>query len=231
MAGPRVARSMAVLDLPGGIWGFFLTMLLVQWVFLPGYLCNTWAMLWGKLPKRLGRTPWRIDMGKTAWDGHRIFGDGKTWPGFLGGSLTSGLLAIVQELVVRGRTSAGDIPFVSQLTGADDAWYLFAGDWVGLFILGTVLGAGGMTGDLVGSFVKRRRGLKREGDISSKAPLLDTLPFAIMAFLFGLFILWDGIAGDTALLWGMVGLLVLTPVIHRAFNMLGYWLGWKEVPY
>ena len=51
------------------------------------------------------------------------------------------------------------------------------------FVLGFTLGFACMLGDMTGSYVKRRQGLKREGEVSSKAPLLDTLPFAIFIFL------------------------------------------------
>ena len=87
-----------------------------------------------------------------------------------------------------------------------------------------------LLGDMTGSFFKRRRGLKREGDVSSKAPLLDTLPFAMMVFLLG-WILLPGLHGSTDLLTPMAVVLVATPVLHRSFNMLGYAIGWKDVPY
>ena len=40
-----------------------------------------------------------------------------------------------------------------------------------------------MTGDLVGSYFKRRKGHKREGNESSQAPILDTLTFAVAIFI------------------------------------------------
>ena len=83
---------------------------------------------------------------------------------------------------------------------------------------------------MTGSFFKRRRGLKREGDVSSKAPLLDTLPFAMMVFVLG-WLLLPGLHGEADLLAPMLVLLVATPVLHRSFNMLGYAIGWKDVPY
>ena len=86
-------------------------------------------------------------------------------------------------------------------------------------------------GDSAGSFVKRRLGHKREGDVSSQAPLLDPLPFAISAFLFGQLFLSPSIVGSSELLMGMAILLILTPIMHRSFNVLGYRLGLKSVPY
>ncbi|MDP6703815.1 MAG: CDP-archaeol synthase, partial [Candidatus Thalassarchaeaceae archaeon] len=88
-----------------------------------------------------------------------------------------------------------------------------------------------MLGDTAGSFVKRRRGLKREGDESSEAPLLDTVPFAIAIFIVA-FVLFDGqIFTHEQLREEIVALLILTPIIHRSFNRLGYRLGLKSVPF
>ena len=102
--------------------------------------------------------------------------------------------------------------------------------WPWAFIVGSLLGFFSLLGDITGSFFKRRRGLKREGDVSSKAPLLDTLPFAMMVFLLG-WLLLPGLHGEQDLLAPMLVLLVATPVLHRSFNMLGYAIGWKDVPY
>ena len=88
-----------------------------------------------------------------------------------------------------------------------------------------------MIGDSVGSFVKRRLGHKREGDESSQAPLLDTLPFAIFSFSFGQLLLDPILMGSSELIMGMMILLMATPIIHRAFNIMGYKLGLKSVPY
>jgi CDP-2,3-bis-(O-geranylgeranyl)-sn-glycerol synthase len=88
-----------------------------------------------------------------------------------------------------------------------------------------------MVGDMCGSFIKRRRGLKREGDQSSEAPLLDTIPFAIAIFITS-FILFDGqIITHHNLVEEILFLLLVTPLIHRLFNVIGYKFGLKDVPY
>ena len=99
------------------------------------------------------------------------------------------------------------------------------------FFIGSMLGLSSLIGDSAGSYIKRRRGLKREGEVSSKAPLLDTLPFAIATFTFGVIFLQGSALGDPDVILAMLLLIVLTPFIHRFFNKLGYWLGWKDVPY
>ena len=211
--------------------GFPLLVVTVLWLYLPGYLVNTWAMLWGKWLPKTGYGPWPIDGGRRHSDGNRLLGDGKTWNGLIGGSLTSGLLAILQVHLTceKGFDSA---PFMDLLFGVStDSWY-YIGGWAGTaFVVGTLLGFTSLLGDITGSYIKRRRGLKREGDQSSKAPLLDTLPFAIFTFAGGLLLLPGSVHSDAALIPAMIGMLVLTPLIHRLFNLMGYKLGWKDVPY
>ena len=161
-----------------------------------------------------------------------MLGDGKSWEGLFGGALFSAGLMTLAHILWEGQYSASERPFLDPsglIPG--DAWYHFDEGWASAFLIGFILGLACMIGDSAGSFIKRRRGLKREGEISSRAPLLDTLPFAL------------GILGTTALLFHetiffqpsirpyVVALLILTPVMHRATNILGYKLGLKSVPY
>jgi CDP-2,3-bis-(O-geranylgeranyl)-sn-glycerol synthase len=167
-------------------------------------------------------------------DGNRMLGDGKTWNGLIGGSLTSGLLCVI---IV---STMGDVPdidsveskiFAHPLTGFENSWFDLGSTTVSAFILGTFLGFACLVGDSTGSFFKRRRGLKREGDISSKAPLLDTLPFAIMVFLWGQLFLGESLLSQSELVVPMLIMIVITPILHRSFNLIGYYIGWKDVPY
>ena len=198
--------------------------LLVLWIFLPGFLVNTFAMMWGKWLPKTGYGPWPIDGGRTARDGNILLGDGKTWNGLVGGSLTSGLLMVIMASAINAGEACGI--FVDPLLDHDPS--VSRGLWA--FIVGSLLGFFSLLGDMTGSFFKRRRGLKREGDVSSKAPLLDTLPFAMMVFLLG-WLLLPGLHGSSDVLVPMVVVLVATPVLHRSFNMFGYAIGWKDVPY
>ncbi|HII21825.1 MAG TPA: CDP-archaeol synthase [Candidatus Poseidoniaceae archaeon] len=205
------------------------------WLYLPGFLANTFAMMWGKWLPKTGYGPWPIDGGRTLKDGNRMLGDGKTWNGLIGGSLTSGLLCILMVVMTNDGSGAGALDdttiFASPLSGAGDAWFSVGGTMMSAFVLGTFLGFMCLVGDSTGSFFKRRRGLKREGDISSKAPLLDTLPFAISVFLAGQIFLESSWLADEALRLPMLILVLITPVLHRSFNLIGYAIGWKDVPY
>ena len=69
--------------------------IMTLWLYLPGFLANTFAMMWGKWLPKTGYGPWPIDGGRNWKDGNRILGDGKTWNGLIGGSVTSGLLCVI----------------------------------------------------------------------------------------------------------------------------------------
>ena len=208
--------------------------LMVLWLYLPGFLANTFAMMWGKWLPKTGYGPWPIDGGRRMKDGNRILGDGKTWNGLIGGSLTSGLLCFLIVSLIGDVPTTTDIEssvFAHPLTGYEGTWFDVGSVGMSAFILGSFLGFACLIGDSTGSFIKRRRGLKREGDVSSKAPLLDTLPFAIMVFLWGQLFLENSLLSDTELILPMVVIVVITPILHRSFNLIGYYIGWKDVPY
>ena len=208
--------------------------LMVLWLYLPGFLANTFAMMWGKWLPKTGYGPWPIDGGRTMKDGNRILGDGKTWNGLIGGSLTSGLLCVLLVSLMGDVPTSNNIEsgvFAHPLTGYEGTWFDLGSVAMSAFVLGSFLGFACLIGDSTGSFIKRRRGLKREGDVSSKAPLLDTLPFAIMVFLWGQLFLQDSLLSDTELILPMVVIVVITPILHRSFNLIGYYIGWKDVPY
>jgi len=215
---------------------FLILCLMCLWLYLPGFLANTFAMMWGKWLPKTGYGPWPIDGGRCLSDGNRMLGDGKTWNGLIGGSLTSGLLCMAMVAVTNDGSNAGSISentalFASPLAGSAGAWFATGGPMLSAFILGSFLGFMCLVGDSTGSFFKRRRGLKREGDVSSKAPLLDTLPFAISVFLAGQLLIGTSSLAAEELRLPMVGLILFTPVLHRTFNLIGYKIGWKDVPY
>jgi CDP-2,3-bis-(O-geranylgeranyl)-sn-glycerol synthase len=216
----------------------FIAPLLVLWLYLPGYLSNTAAMLGGKwIPDLTGIPVFTIDGGRVMPDGYRVLGDGKTWNGLIGGTIGGGLLGILTHVIANGN-SVDSAPFFDPLSTygtnsseVSNAWFYIGGSSMTAFTIGCVLGFGCMVGDSAGSFVKRRLGHKREGIISSEAPLLDTLPFAASTFLFGQLLLDPSIVGSSELLMGMAILLLITPIIHRSFNIIGFRLGLKSVPY
>ena len=181
---------------------------IVLWIMMPAYLANTIAVVTG------GRFP--IDQGKKMGDGNRILGNGKTWSGLLGGTIGGIVVGYLQlnfgNSIIEGiagtnsETFWGDTPFL-------------------IFFL---LAFGALFGDLSASFFKRRQNLNR-GD---KYPLLDMYDFIVMSLLLTL-ILGGGWL-QTWILDGIVPLftlLIVTPILHRGVNIIGFKIGLKNEPW
>ncbi len=181
---------------------------IVLWIMMPAYLANTIAVVTG------GRFP--IDQGKKMGDGNRILGNGKTWSGLLGGTIGGIVVGYLQlnfgNSIIEGiagtnsETFWGDTPFL-------------------IFFL---LAFGALFGDLTASFFKRRQNLNR-GD---KYPLLDMYDFIVMSLLLTL-ILGGGWL-QTWILDGIVPLftlLIVTPILHRGVNIIGFKIGLKNEPW
>ena len=151
-----------------------------------------------------GGTP--IDLRKNYSDGNRIFGDGKTYRGLFYGIL-AGIFTGLVLIWIDNRFALASLPQHSLLSV-------------------TLLATGALLGDLVKSFFKRRFGKER----GTKWPVADQYDLVAGAFLF-LFI------GDPAWLFASVTLpvfliiLIITPVLHRATNIIGYMFRVKEVPW
>lgn len=156
-----------------------------------------------------------MDFGRSWSDGRRIFGPSKTWSGYLFGTLFAmpfGLLMAwlvliappsLQLVPAFGPSVLGAVPVVLLLTG------------------------GAMTGDALGSFVKRRLG--RES--GSRTILLDQLPFVLLPLGIGL-VLFPGTFVPAFLSpEGILWLVVFTLGFHVAFNWIGYKIGAKRVPW
>jgi len=183
--------------------------LAVLWVLLPAYVANALATLprgWGP-PMDFGRVVRR--------DGRRVLGPSKTWSGFLVGSLAAMPVGLLEAwLILLAPPSLAIVPQLGPSV-------LAAVPVVALLTFGA------MTGDALGSFVKRRLG--RES--GRRTLLLDQLPFVLVPIALGLafypalfvsvFASWE------AVLW----LLVYTLGLHAAFNYVGYWVGLKKVPW
>jgi CDP-2,3-bis-(O-geranylgeranyl)-sn-glycerol synthase len=165
---------------------------------LPAYIPNSAAVAFG------GGAP--IDFGKNFSDGRRIFGDGKTWRGFIVGSLAGILVGIL--LIVLQDTYA--LTFLPGITLAG----------VILFAVGALLG------DLVKSFIKRRLG-KPSGSSWLVADQYDLVAGAfVMAAVFD-----AGWFFSVMTLPIFIAVLIITPVLHRVTNMIGYAAGVKKVPW
>tara|TARA_B100000482_G_scaffold49575_1_gene33159 strand:+ start:347 stop:1024 length:678 start_codon:yes stop_codon:yes gene_type:complete len=225
---------MGALAFPDATVGdFAVNVLTVLILYGPAYLANTGAMLFGKwIPDKIGFDNHKIDGGRIHSDGNRLLGDGKSWEGLFGGGVFSGILVMIAHYIWDENSPPSDRPFIDPLLISDSSdWFWIGNEWVAAFVLGFTLGFSCMLGDMAGSYVKRRQGLKREGEVSSKAPLLDTLPFAIFIFLAAAIFFNDQVMMNSDLRSPIIAIIILTPIIHRSFNILGYRLGLKSVPY
>jgi len=167
------------------------------WFILPAYVASSFAVLSG------GRIV--IDF-KKKFMGKRILGDGKTVSGFVGGVFAGAFIGLIQG-AVQDFFKFGIINFSMD------------------FYVGFLIAFGAMTGDLAGSFIKRRLGIG-DGEASF---VIDQMPFIIVALFLALLAyppLLGALGPD-----GLAFILVLTVLLHYLFNLLAHRLRLKKVPW
>ncbi|MDD1684414.1 MAG: CDP-2,3-bis-(O-geranylgeranyl)-sn-glycerol synthase [Methanoregula sp.] len=151
-----------------------------------------------------GGTP--IDFGRNYSDGNRIFGDGKTYRGLVTGIL-AGILTGIILIWLDGRFLSADLPAHTLLSIC-------------------LLATGALLGDLVKSFFKRRFNRER----GTKWPIADQYDLVAGAVL--LLLIFDPAWLLTYVtLPVFILILIITPVLHRATNIIGYLFRVKEVPW
>jgi CDP-2,3-bis-(O-geranylgeranyl)-sn-glycerol synthase len=147
-----------------------------------------------------------IDLGKKTSDNRRILGDGKTYRG-----LFFGVLAGIG-------------------IGSLQIWLSYKYELINLpphtLLSISLLAIGALLGDMCKSYFKRRLGKKR----GEKWPIADQYDLVFGAFI--LMLLFDSswlFAYVTPPI--LIIILILTPILHRAVNIFGYFIGVKEVPW
>ncbi len=165
-----------------------------------------WIMLPAYVPNSAaavfgGGTP--MDFGKNYGDGRRIFGEGKTWRGFFGG-IFSGVLAGAILILI----------------GA------YTGFIVHTFLSVLLLAAGALLGDLVKSFFKRRLNKKR-GEEWLIADQYDLVAGSLLLVLCLDTQWFFANITPVVFLW----IIIITPLLHRSANIIGYLIGVKDVPW
>jgi CDP-2,3-bis-(O-geranylgeranyl)-sn-glycerol synthase len=170
------------------------------WLMMPAYITNASAAFFG------GKTP--IDRG-VFWGKTRLLGDGKTYEGFLKGFSCGFGFGIFQQLFLSEYIKMPSFgPFPSFLAT------LFC------------LSAGAMLGDILGSFIKRRAGLKRGAPL----PLVDQLDFVGGAWLL-LFLFAREWFVKTFSVEIIITVIIITPLLHLLTNYIGFKMGRKGVPW
>jgi len=157
----------------------------------PLYLANSCAMLFH------GKTP--LDFGKRFFDGRPLLGKGKTFKGAVMGVSIGFLVAIA----------------ISLFFGSQISW--FYSDYA---FFGLVISAGGIIGDVVKSFFKRRLGFEQ----GSQLFLIDQLDFVVGGLLFSWFLRVPSVSEIAVIL-------VLTVFMHKAANYFAFKIRLKRVPW
>lgn len=152
-----------------------------------------------------------MDFGKNFTDGRRVFGDGKSWRGFAGGIVLGYIVGLLCYAIAYFLGSSVNYPF--PLPGFS------------LAILS--LSAGSMIGDLTGSFFKRRMGMES----GHNGFLIDQYPFVIVALLFTFLFSSSFFFAAYWSIAGIISIIVITPPLHRAVNIIGFRIGRKNVPW
>jgi len=151
-----------------------------------------------------GGTP--IDLGRNFTDGRRLLGDGKTYRGLIAG-IVAGVAIGLLQIQAQAMYNLSFLPSHTLLSV-------------------TLLAVGALLGDVCKSFFKRRYGKER----GSKWPLADMYDLVIGAFVLLLVIDPSWLFGQVTLA-AFILILILTPILHRATNIIGYLLKIKEVPW
>lgn len=174
------------------------------WLGLSAWIANATPVLGG------GGRP--IDGGRMFRDGNRVLGNGKTIRGFIVGVFFGTLTGIGQFLAAPHLR-----PILAQfVTITAEMDYVLSIS----IPVGFLMSVGALTGDVVGSFIKRRVDVK-SGDPS---PFLDQVGFIIMALIFAFPLMMPSPI--------FVIVLVLTTLgIHWLSNALGFLLGLKKNPW
>jgi CDP-2,3-bis-(O-geranylgeranyl)-sn-glycerol synthase len=177
--------------------------------YLGALLAGFWIMLPAYVPNPAavvggGGTP--MDLGRRFYDGRRILGDGKTIRGFFVGVAAGVAIGGIQIAFQEGFPSL-PIP---------------AHTWSSVLILAV----GALTGDAMKSFLKRRAG-KEPGEEWLIADQYDLVAGALL-FLVVFDRAWF-MAEIT--LSRFIVILIITPILHRLVNLLGYTIHLKDVPW
>jgi CDP-2,3-bis-(O-geranylgeranyl)-sn-glycerol synthase len=170
-----------------------------------------WLMLPAYLPNNCavlfgGGTP--LDFGRNFRDGNRMLGDGKTFGGTIAGTLGGLIIGLLLNHL------APSLGLPSFGSGLSQLPVLFG------------LSFGAMLGDIVAAFFKRRMGLKRGAQLF----IIDQLDFVIGSWVLAMILapawFWQNFTPSI-----IVVVLIITPILHRAMNIIGYHMGSKREPW
>lgn len=163
---------------------------------LPAYFANAAPVLF-----RVKKNEPPMDLGMKFYDSRRILGKGKTWTGFFIGIATGTFIGILTWILNVIRIYPNFETHV---------------------LVAFLLSLGTMVGDAIGSFIKRRMGVKSGKSI----PILDQVTFLAFALIFVIPYFPAGLD-----LINVIILFVITYFVHYLSNMIAYKLKLKSVPW
>ncbi len=170
-----------------------------------------WLMLPAYIPNNCaalfgGGTP--LDGGRIFQDGRRTLGDGKTFRGTFAGTVCGVLVGLLQNQI------APHLGLPTFGSGYEQIPILLA------------LSLGAMLGDIVAAFFKRRMGLQRGAPLF----IIDQLDFVFGAWLAAILIAPQWFDQHFTINIVII-VLIITPILHRASNIIGYKMGAKREPW
>jgi len=147
-----------------------------------------------------------VDFGRQWSDGRRVLGDGKTFRGFFVG-VAAGFVVGLLQIWAQG---ALGFTFLPEHT-----------------VVSVVLfSAGALLGDMAKSFFKRRLGMDR----GEEWLIFDQYDLVIGAFALTAVFQFGWLVENLNLMI-VLWIIILTPLLHRAANIIGYFAGVKDVPW
>jgi len=187
------------------------------YIMFPAYVSGSAAVLFkGKEPMDFGRS----------WRGKRVLGDGKTWEGFVMGGLTGVFAGSMQQLFATFMGQNHLDAFGITVVGTFDPGFQALMS-PGSFLVIMCLSYGGLVGDLIKSFIKRRMDIPRGG----RSPFLaDQLDFVLGSWMVTLPLFWGWFTSVFSI-FNFLIVLIMTPLLHRSVNIIGYKLGAKKEPW
>jgi hypothetical protein len=169
---------------------------------------------------------WAVPLdGGRAWRGARVFGDNKTWRGVLVMVSVSAASAAAQGLLAGEWAERSGVAVVDYMAFAAVEQHAGLQRVLGYALLGALLGAGYVVGELPNSFAKRRCGiLPGQQGRGKVARLLWAVSHV------------DSVAAGMALLCLVMSVprvvllaaLLLLPAVHWLLGSILYWLGIKR---
>jgi CDP-2,3-bis-(O-geranylgeranyl)-sn-glycerol synthase len=147
-----------------------------------------------------------VDFNRNWSDSRRVFGDGKTFRGFFLGILAGIGIGLLQIQIA----GTFNLTWLPQHTPASV----------------TLLAIGALAGDLCKSFFKRRFGMER----GEKWLVADQYDLVAGSLLFVL-VFDAGWALSNITIPALIIIIIITPILHRGINIIGYLFRIKEVPW